>query len=153
MNREPFDRKIQLTKKDILCSKSFIDWRNSIPFQVQNQLLEVQVNTAFPTYLACTKLRTAGVNMQIPLTTTLINSWTDNKPYTFRRKPGQNSNKSGYHFSDKECFSRKLHSKIETILTELHTHTLCGYYDVYYYSGPVCCIYTILCLTYVLWCN
>jgi hypothetical protein len=109
MNREAFDRKIQLSKKYILCSESFIDGRNSILFQVQNQLLEVQVNTAFPTYLACTKLRTAGVNMQIPLTTTLINSWTDNKPYTFRRKPEQNSNESGYHFSDKECFSRKLH--------------------------------------------
>jgi len=80
LNREPLDRKIQLSKKDILCSESFTDGRNSIPFQVQNQLIEVQVHTAFPTYLACTKLRTAGVNMQIPLTATLISSWTDNKP-------------------------------------------------------------------------
>jgi len=79
-NREPLDIKIQLNKKDIICSESFNDRRNSILFQVQNQLLEVHVQTAFPTYFACTKLRTAGVNMQIPLTATLINSWTDNKP-------------------------------------------------------------------------
>jgi hypothetical protein len=64
----------------IFSVQSFIDRRNSILFQVQNQLLEVQVNTAFPTYLVCMKLRTAGVNMQTPLTMTLISSWTDNKP-------------------------------------------------------------------------
>jgi len=147
--------KYNLAKKIFSVHRVQLTGKNSVLFQVQNQLLEVQVNTAFPTYLACTKLRTAGVNMQIPLTTTLINSWTDNKPYTFRRKPEQNSNKSGYHSSNKECFSRKLHSKIEKISTELcsthnHTQTLCSYYNVYSYSGPVCCIYTILCLTYML---
>jgi hypothetical protein len=102
-NREPSDRKIQLSKKIFSVHRVQLTGKNSVLFQVQNQLLEVPVNTntAFPTYLACTKLRTAGVNMQIPLTTTLINSWTDNKPYTFRRKPEQNGNKSGYHLSNK----------------------------------------------------
>jgi len=112
-NRKPFDRKIQLSKKDILFSESFIDGRNSILFQVQNQLLEVQVNTAFPTYLVCTKLRTAGVNMQIPLTVTLINSWIDNKPYTFRRKPEQNNNKWVTTFLTKNAFQGNFTQKLK----------------------------------------
>jgi len=38
------------------------------------------MNTALPTYLVCIKERTAGTNMQTPLTMTLIKSWSDNKP-------------------------------------------------------------------------
>jgi len=53
----------------------------------------------------------------------------------------------GYHFSDEECFSRKLHSKIGTILTELYsTHKHCVAIIMYTIILVRCAAFTLFCV-------